>query len=770
MFRKGLSFVFLILLALALVACRRGGEGAQPTVTLPTVAATAPATMPATVVAATSTVATAVPAVSPTNTTTPTRPATAVPATSVPATATATTAPPTAVPPTAVPPTATVSAGPPPGGSARIQFAPGATSAIVQSRLAANGDTDTWILRVMAGQVVTVQAIANPPGNINLMLGDMTGGVLATSPDTTGVSAAVPATGDYQINLSTASGAPAVGYTMQVFIPAGGGITPTRLQFAPGQSAVQRDDVLEAGGDIDQFVVSMAAGQQLSVGVFASTPAVTRIFIRDTAGRLVASGTDMSGGVGVTTTAAGDYTIDISSQANAPRILYTLTVTAPPINPPPEQPTRLQFAPGQSSLQVSDSLPGGNEVNRYVINLAANQGLGVGVFASTPAVTNIWVYGPDGGMIGYGTDMSGVSTTTAQAGDHIIWVSTIGAAPAISYTMTVTAPPLNPSQPTRIQFAPGQSSAQVSDSLAAGGDINRYVLQLGANQQFTVAVFASTPAVTSIYVRDTAGRNISSGTDMSGVVAATTVAGDYYIDVSSTATAPALSYTMTVTAPPTNPPPPVEPIRINFGPGQTSAAFNGQVAVGLPPVEYVIRLLGGQTLITNVNDNPQANADVTVRDMAGNVLNFGRAPTSLGTQIPTTGDYLIVLSTMSTNAVSYSLEVGAPPLPQPGTATRIEFAPEATSATVTGDLPFGGDVDHWVIRALAGQTMNLSFGLAETGWLDVFVYNSAGQLIGIGSDITGVAAPMTTTGDYTIVVASDPAIGPLSYSMVVDIQ
>jgi hypothetical protein len=513
----------------------------------------------------------------------------------------------------------------------------------------------------------------------------------------------------------------------------------------------------------------MAAGQSLSVGVFASTPAVTHIFIRDTAGRLVASGTDMSGGVGTTTTVAGDYFIDISSQANAPRVIYTLTVTAPPLNPPPEPPTRLQFAPGQSSLQISDSLPGGNEVNRYVLNLAANQGLGVGVFASTPAVTNIWVYGPNGGMIGYGTDMSGVSTTTALAGDHIIWVSTIGAAPAINYTLTVTAPPLNPSPPTRITFAPGQSAAELNDTLAAGGDVNRYVVQLGANQELRVAVFASPPAVTSIFVRDTNGVNMASGTNMSGVVTRTTVAGDYYIDISTTATAPATRYTLTVTAPPLNPPPPVEPIRINFGPGQTSAAFDGQVAVGLPPVEYVIRVLAGQTLITNLNDNPAGNADVTVRDTDGNVLNFGRAPTELGTQIPATGDYVIVISTMSTNAVSYSLVVTAPPLPPAG-GTRIEFAPGATSATVTGDLAFGGDIDTWIIRALAGQTMNLLFGTEQTGWLDLVIYNAAGQIIAIGSDLMSIGVPLATTGDYTLVVSSDPAMGPMTYTMTAAIQ
>jgi len=541
MLRKSLVPVLLMIAIVNLSACRRGGEAALPTpagtaIVLPTTAATVPVT------AATSTIATAVPLPSPTNTATPPVPSTAT--TGAPA-ATATLAP-----PATAAATATVNAGPPPGGSARINFAPGATSATVNSVLAAGGDGDTWLLRVSAGQTITVQTIASPPGNIVVSLMDMNGRSLATNADTTGISAAVPATGDYQINLATASGAPGVSYTMQVLVPPGNG----------------------------------------------------------------------------------------------------------------------------------------------------------------------------------------------------------------------------PVAPTRIQFAPGQASAQVPDSLAAGGDLNSYVVRVGAGQTIQVGVFASPPAATNIYIRDTAGQLLTSGTDMSGASVTAAVAGDYFIDVSNFNAAPAVNYTLTVTVPPLNPPPPTQPVRIEFGPGQTSAELNGQVAVGLPPVEYIIRVMAGQTLITNVNSNPQAAADVTVRDTAGNVLNFGRSPTELGTTIPSGGDYVIVISTMNTNAVAYTLRVSVPPLPGADT-TRIEFAPGATSATVTGDLPFGGDLDNWVIRALAGQTMNVSLRVNEaTGWVNIFVYNDVNQLIGSGTDASGAAVPLATTGDYRIVVSSIEAAGPLSYALTVDIR
>lgn len=537
MFRRGLSlFLGLTVIVFFLAACRgRDEEVALPTPVETDAGVTfvppddATAIAATATLAATSTAATAVPL--PTSSATPLA-ITAAPSATVAGAATA--APATAVPPT-------VNPGPPPGGSARINFAPGATSAVVSSALAAGGDGDTWLLRVSAGQVITVQTIANPAGQMNVQLLDGSGGVLASNPDTVGISSAVPFTGDYQINLATASGAPAVAYTLQVIIPAAGGpVTPQRIQFAPGQSSAQVQDSLAAGGDLNSYVVNVAAGQTIQVGVFASPPAATNIYIRNAAGQLISSGTDMSG-ASTTATTAGDYFIDVSNFNAAPAVSYTLTVTVPPLNPPPA--------------------------------------------------------------------------------------------------------------PTRISFGPGQSSAQLDGTLPAGG-------------------------------------------------AAT----------------------------------------------------------------YVIAVAAGQTLITDLNDNPPGNVQIGISDPAGNPINFGRAPTSLGSAAVTTGDYTIALSTTA-GPVSYSLVVNVPPLPA-GNATRIEFGPGATSATVQGDLPFGGDQDTWLIRGLAGQVLNVSVGVAEvTGWTRVYVYDAAGQIIALGTDITGAQAPLNATGDYRIVVVSDAAAGPLSYSL-----
>ena len=529
MLRRGSSvFLLIVVVLLLLVACRGRGEDVglvtpeSTAITLPTTAATS--------VAATSTVATAVPA--PTGSATP---------------LVITAAPPTAVVATTVPPA--TNPGPPPGGSARINFASGATSATVNSTLAANGDGDNWLLHVSAGQVITVQTIANPAGQMNVQLLDANGSFIVGNPDTVGISAAVPATGDYQISLTTATGAPAVAYTLQVFVPAGGGtVTPQRIQFAPGQATAQLPDTLAAGGDLNSYVLSVAAGQTIQVGVFASPPAATNIVIRNAAGQTVANG----------------------------------------------------------------------------------------------------------------TDMSGASATAASAGDYFIDVSNFNAAPAVSYTLTVTVPPIS------------------------------------------------------------------------------------------------------------QPPPPVQPVRINFGPGQTSAQVSGGVSAGAP-VAYVLGVAAGQTLITDLNDNPSATVEITITDSAGNIVNFGRGPTSLGTVAVTGGDYIIRLTTTAAAAMSYGLTVNVPPLPTGG-GTRIAFAPGATSATVGGDLPFGGDTDTWIIGGLAGQGLNVTVSVAEaTGWVRVYVYDAAGSIVGLGTDITGVQAPLNNTGDYRIVVVSDQGAGPLSYSLTAEI-
>lgn len=449
-----------------------------------------------------------------------------------------------------------------------------------------------------------------------------------------------------------------------------------------------------------------------------------------------------------------------------PTATRAVPTPTPNFGPPPGASARITFGPGATSATVQSTLAAGGDGDTWLLRVNAGQMIAVQTLSTAPGTIIVSIIDPAGSVLATNPDLVGVSAAAPVTGDYQINLATADGAPQVAYTAQVFVPPAETTPPTRIIFSPGTDTVQLTDSLGAGGDLNQYVIGLQANQGLSVAVFAGTPAVTTIYIRDTTGRLISAGTDMSGAFATTTVAGDYYIDVSSAAGAPPVNYTLTVTAPPVQPPP--QPVRVEFGPGQIAVAFDGQIIAGGTPPQYIIGITAGQTIITNLNDNPAGSTAISIYDATGTLLNFGRGPTSLATVAPASGDYSIILSADRTPA-AYSLEVVVPPLPATG-ATRIVFAEGQTSTTVTGNLAFGGDVDNWIVRALAGQVMNVSVGTATPGWLRLFVYNEAGQIIGLGTDISGVAAPLATTGDYRLVVVGDPAIGPVDYSMVVDIR
>ena len=456
----------------------------------------------------------------------------------------------------------------------------------------------------------------------------------------------------------------------------------------------------------------------------------------------------------------------IPPTATRPPATVVPATATPPYGPPPGGSARITFAPGATSATVQSTLVAGGDGDTWIIRVLAGQVISVQTLATPPGAINVMVMDMNGGVLAANPDTAGISVAAPATGDYQINLATPLAAPQIAYTMQVFVPPGSTLPPTRIQFAPGASVAQLNGAMAAGGDWSRYVVALAAGQNLSVAVFASVPAVTNIAILNSLGQQVAAGTDMSGLSITTSSAGDTFIDVSSGPNAPAFTYVLTVTAPPVVAPPTIpapQPQRISFGPGQISTALNGQVVAGGAAAQFVIRVLAGQTLITHLSDDPVANVEITVQDGAGNVINFGRAPTELGTRVPATGDYLITLSTASATVVNWGLTVTVPPLP--GAATRIVFPVGANSTSVTGDLPFGGDVDTWVVGSTGGQTMTASPVAATPGWLRVFVYSPGGDLIALGSDPAGVVAPLAAPGDYTIVIVSDPAAGPIGYQM-----
>lgn len=87
------------------------------------------------------------------------------------------------------------------------------------------------------------------------------------------------------------------------------------------------------------------------------------------------------------------------------------------------------------------------------------------------------------------------------------------------------------------------------------------------------------------------------------------------------------------------------------------------------------------------------------------------------------------------------------PLPQ--TPKRINFAPGATSAMVSGALPQNGS-DAWVLRVLGGQTMSVNLGMWN-GKARLVIFGADGAvLISDHADATYWSGIVPSTQDYNI--------------------
>jgi hypothetical protein len=107
-----------------------------------------------------------------------------------------------------------------------VRFAPGATSAAVEGRLAANG-TQHYVVRAQADQLMEVDL--PPQQGIGLAVYGLDGTVLQSPMGgLPGFRGTLPSTQDYILALAAQDGA--VSYTMNVIIP-------VRIRFAPGATS-----------------------------------------------------------------------------------------------------------------------------------------------------------------------------------------------------------------------------------------------------------------------------------------------------------------------------------------------------------------------------------------------------------------------------------------------------------------------------------------------------------------------------------------------------
>lgn len=416
------ALLLLVLLVALLAACRTDDPVVeQPTpITVETPVAGETAT-------ATATLAPPTPTLQATATST-TEPPTAEP------TATATTAPLT---PTSQPaPTATATApATAPAGTQRINFAPGAISAVVQD-VVNQGEQDRYVLWVQQGQMIQLR-LSSLEESGTLMILDPAGNTLNPGGGGPGTifqveqwSGQAPSSGDYTIVVSSVMGSAT--YRLEVVIPpvsTGGDTETERVQFEPGMSGIILRGSLPEGLS-KSYVLRAMQDQWMSVIVSApaNTPFLSisgedgTVFVRSALGQ--------TSWYIPALPRTQDYTITLLA-ANGPAE-YTLDIG---LNALSDQPTRIEFAPGTSSANLIGRLAAGGDAEYYIFHALAGQTVTV---SGAPAGIPLFIYltSADGSSF-FGGAESLTAELTATS-DYVLTIGSPNAAGTVDFNLTLT--------------------------------------------------------------------------------------------------------------------------------------------------------------------------------------------------------------------------------------------------------------------------------------------------------------------------------------------
>ncbi len=201
--------------------------------------------------------------------------------------------------------------------------------------------------------------------------------------------------------------------------------------------------------------------------------------------------------------------------------------------------------------------------------------------------------------------------------------------------------------------------------------------------------------------------------------------------------------------------PPVN--RIQFNPGATSAEIHSQIpAEGA--VVYVLGAAAGQTMTVDLFSQDE-NMRLELHNSSGGWLDGQITTTMWQGELPESADYIIRVLDGSPFA-DYTLRVTIP--------SRIQFAPGAVSATVSGDLT-AYESDDYVVRALAGQTMAVTISSPNNNVLLTIVGADGSPLTnGLMSGASEWRGQLPTAQDY--IIRALGADQPTDYTLVVLIE
>lgn len=211
--------------------------------------------------------------------------------------------------------------------------------------------------------------------------------------------------------------------------------------------------------------------------------------------------------------------------------------------------------------------------------------------------------------------------------------------------------------------------------------------------------------------------------------------------------------------------------RIQFAPGSTSATVNGTLS-GTQAARYALGALAGQSMTV------QASADgapVFATVLAPNryVLGSTSGSNQLSVTLPSTGDYMVIVNTPPTvESVGFRLRVDINainnvPTPPSPTPMRIQFAPGAISAQITGYMPSGGSTSY-VLNARANQVMTIE-SWSSGGPFHFTVVAADGTPLGKGGVGESWSRTLPHTQDYRIDLQSPAGGQATNYGLVITI-
>lgn len=296
-----------------------------------------------------------------------------------------------------------------PADAERITFDAGATAATLEGELAAR-ETDAYVMRVAAGQLIDVTVTGDPEAQLVITGAD---GMPLKNTMSEGAffRGVVPLTQDYVVEV-LAGDAP-TSYTMSVLIP-------ERITFEEEATSTVVEGDLPAHGS-HAYVLNVEAGQLIEVST--SPPDGLQLVIYGLDGTVLRSGMGEGAFFRGVVPGGQDYILQISTAADA--MPYTMSVMVP---------ERITFEEGGVSADLSGEVAAFHS-HAYVIRALAGQTMQVHVTADADVQTSI--YGADGEVLksgmGGGPDFEG---TLPSDQDYIIQVR--AADQAIAYEATVT--------------------------------------------------------------------------------------------------------------------------------------------------------------------------------------------------------------------------------------------------------------------------------------------------------------------------------------------